>query len=57
MDEWSAHHRGLYLHRTTLETNIHAPSGIQTHDPSNQAATDRTVTGIGKQTIGLYKYT
>jgi hypothetical protein len=37
--------RGLYLHRTTQhiktqETNIHAPSGIRTRDPSNLAAAD-----------------
>jgi hypothetical protein len=49
---------GLYLHRTTrhrkTRTNIHALSGIRTHDPSNQPAkthasdhTD-TVTGILK---------
>jgi hypothetical protein len=32
----------LYLHRTTqhrkTRTNIHALSGIRTHDPSNQSA-------------------
>jgi hypothetical protein len=27
-------------------TNIHAPSGITTRDPSNQAALDRAATGI-----------
>ena len=33
----------------TQETNIHAPGGIRTRDPSNRAATylDSTVTGIG----------
>jgi hypothetical protein len=44
--------QGLYLHRTTQHrktpTNIHALSGIRTHDPSNQQAkthaSDRTVT-------------
>jgi hypothetical protein len=48
--------QGLYLHRTTLhrktKTNIHALSGIRTHDPSNQPtktqASDRTVTAIRK---------
>jgi hypothetical protein len=34
--------QGLYLHRTTehrkTRTNIHALSGIRTHDPSNQPA-------------------
>jgi hypothetical protein len=45
----------LYLHRTTQHrkrrTNIHALSGIRTHDPSNQPAkthaSDRTATVIG----------
>jgi hypothetical protein len=42
--------QGLYLHRTT-QTNIHALSGIRTHDPSNQPAkthaSDRTATVTG----------
>jgi hypothetical protein len=46
--------QGLYLHRTTqhrkTRTNIHALSGIRTHDPSNQPtkthASDRTATVI-----------
>jgi hypothetical protein len=45
----------LYLHRTTqhrkTRTNIHAFSGIRTHDPSNQPAkthaSDRTATVTG----------
>jgi hypothetical protein len=44
--------QGLYLHRTTqhrkTRTNIHALSGIRTHNPSNQPvkthASDRTAT-------------
>jgi hypothetical protein len=44
--------QGLYLHRTTqhrtMRTNIHALSGIRTHNPSNQPAkthaSDRTTT-------------
>jgi hypothetical protein len=50
--------QGLYLHMTTqhrkTQTNIHALSGIRTHDPSNQPAkthtSDRTatVTGLGE---------
>jgi hypothetical protein len=44
--------QGLYLHRTMqhrkTRTNIHALSGIRTHDPSNQPAkthaSDRTTT-------------
>jgi hypothetical protein len=47
--------QGLYLHRTAqhrkTRTNIHALSGIQTHDPSNKPATahasDRTATATG----------
>jgi hypothetical protein len=47
--------QGLYLHRTTqhrkTRTNIHALSGIRTHDPSTQPAkthaSDRTVTVTG----------
>jgi hypothetical protein len=37
LDEWSARRWGLYLHRATQETNIHAISGIRTHDSSNKA--------------------
>jgi hypothetical protein len=48
---------GLYLHRTTqhrkTQTNIHALSGIRTHDPSNQPAkthaSDRTATVTGSR--------
>jgi hypothetical protein len=47
--------QGLYLHRQhnteRQETNIHALSGIRTHDPSNQPAkihaSDRTATVTG----------
>jgi hypothetical protein len=47
--------QGLYLHRTTqhrkTRTNIHALSGIRTHDPSNHPAkthgSDRTATVTG----------
>jgi hypothetical protein len=47
--------QGLYLHSTTQHrntpTNIHALSGIRTHDPSNQPAkthaSDRTATVTG----------
>jgi hypothetical protein len=47
-----ARRKGLYRHTTTqhrnTKTNIHAPSGIQTRDPSNQElptyALDRTAT-------------
>jgi hypothetical protein len=50
--------QGLYLHRTTqhrkTRINIHALSGIRTHDPSNQPtkthASDRTATVTGNMT-------
>jgi predicted component of type VI protein secretion system len=52
--------QGLYLYRTTQQrktwANIHALSGIRTHDPSNQPAkthaSDRTATVTGN--IRLY---
>jgi hypothetical protein len=55
LDEWSDHRKGLYLHRTTqnrnTKTDIHAPSGIRTNGPRNQAAKtyalDRATTVIG----------
>jgi hypothetical protein len=55
--------QGLYLHRTTqhrkTRTNIHALSGIRTHDPSNQPvkthASDRTATVTGKKEITMKK--
>jgi hypothetical protein len=40
LDEWSARRRGLYLHRTTQQTNIHTLSGIRTRNSSNQATAD-----------------
>jgi hypothetical protein len=58
--------QGLYLHRITqhrmTRTNIHALSGIRTHDPSNQPAkthaSDRTatVTGTGAYAWKLNSY-
>jgi hypothetical protein len=44
LNEWLARRKGLYRHRTSQliqKKNIHAPSGIRTRDPSNQAATAR----------------
>jgi hypothetical protein len=42
LDELLARRKGLYRHRTTqrinTKTNIHAPNGIQTRDPSYQAS-------------------
>jgi hypothetical protein len=54
--------QGLYLHRTTqhrkTRTNIHALSGIRTHDPSNKPAkthaSDRTATVTGKTVVNYY---
>jgi hypothetical protein len=48
LDESSARRKGLYRHRTTQQTqerNIHDPSGIRTHYPSNQAANTYTLRG------------
>jgi hypothetical protein len=55
LDQWWARSRRLYLHSTTqhrnTKTNIHASSGIRTHDPSNQEAktyvSDRAAAGTG----------
>jgi hypothetical protein len=55
--------QGLYLHRTTqhrkTRTNIHALSGIRTHDPSNQPAktlaSDRTAAVTCLSTFALLK--
>jgi hypothetical protein len=57
--------QGPYLHRTTqhrkTRTNIHALSGIRTHDPSNQPAKSHasdstaTVTGADRLTNSKYK--
>jgi hypothetical protein len=39
LDEGSARRRDLYLTTQTLyKTNIHAPGGIRTHDPSKRSA-------------------
>jgi hypothetical protein len=40
LDELLACRKGLYIHRTTqgINTNIHAPRGIRTRDPSKQSA-------------------
>jgi hypothetical protein len=54
--------QGLYPHRTTqhrkTQTNIHALSGIRTHDPSNQPAkthaSGRTATVTGNYFITVY---
>jgi len=41
LNEWSALHRELYNTQHSQQTDIHAPSGIRTHNPSKRAATDR----------------
>jgi hypothetical protein len=41
LEEGSARRRDLYLTTQTLyKTNIHAPRGIRTHDPSKRSAAD-----------------
>ena len=43
MDDWSARRRDLSTWQYTQhsqQTNIHAPGGIRTHDPSRRAAAD-----------------
>jgi hypothetical protein len=61
LDEWSTLRKGLYLHRTTqhrnTKTNIHASSGIGTHDLSNQAALDRAAAGTGISSIYTLLFT
>jgi hypothetical protein len=55
--------QGLYLYRTTQHrkprTNIHALSGIRTHDPRNQPvkthASDRTATVTGQLLLPVLK--
>ena len=39
LNEWSASRRGCYIHNTQ-HTNIHALSGIRTHDTSNRVTAD-----------------
>ena len=42
LNEWPARHMSSYLHNTqqTQQTDIHALSGIRTHDPCTRAAAD-----------------
>jgi hypothetical protein len=69
LDEGSARGRDLYLTTQTLyKTNIHAPGGIRTHDPSKRLAADlrlrprlRIISPIGRlltswmwRHVGLY---
>jgi hypothetical protein len=59
-DEW--YRKGFYLHRPTqhrnTKTKIHASSGIQTHDPSNQAARTCALDHIatGTSILDTYRY-
>jgi hypothetical protein len=41
LNEWSAYHKGCFINNTQQiqQINIHAFSGIQAHDPSNEADT------------------
>ena len=49
LGEGSARHRGLYLHTTqhSQETDIHAPGGIQTRNPSKRLAADPRLRPLG----------
>jgi hypothetical protein len=40
LDEGSARRRDLYMTTQTQETNIHAPGGIRTRNPSKRSAAD-----------------
>jgi hypothetical protein len=40
LDKGPARRRDLYLTTHNTETDIHAPGGIRTHDPSKRAAAD-----------------
>jgi hypothetical protein len=58
LDHWSACHKGLYLHRATqhtkTRTNIHAVSGIRTHDLSIQAIKALTSDRAATETNNKY---
>jgi hypothetical protein len=49
LDEWSACRRDLYLRNTqhSQQTNIHAPGGIQTRNPSRRSAADPRLRPLG----------
>jgi hypothetical protein len=49
LDEWSACLRGLYLTNTqhSQQTNIHAPGGIRTCNPSRRPAADPRLSPLG----------
>jgi hypothetical protein len=49
LDEWSARRRDLYLTDTqqSQQTNIHAPGGIRTRNPSRRAAADPRLRPLG----------
>jgi hypothetical protein len=50
LDEWSARSRGLYLTNTqhSQQTNIYAPGGIRTRNPSRRAAADPRLIPLGQ---------
>jgi hypothetical protein len=48
LDEWSARRRDLYLTtHTTLTTDIHAPGGMWTRDPSRRPSADPRLRPLG----------
>ena len=61
LDEWSARRRDLYLttHNTQQQTDIHAPGGIRTHNPSKRSAADPRLRPRGNwdrpHNTGLFK--
>ena len=49
LDEWSARRRDLYLTNTqhSKQTNIHAPGGIRTRNPSTRSSADSRLRLLG----------
>jgi hypothetical protein len=49
LDEWSARRRDLYLTNTqhSQRTNIHAPGGLRTRNPSKRTAADPRLRPLG----------
>jgi hypothetical protein len=57
LDEGSARRRDLYLTTQTLyKTNIHAPGGLRTHDPSKRSASDQRLRPRGHRDRPLLTY-
>ena len=56
LDEWSARRRDLYLTNTqhSQQTNIHAPGGIRTRNPSKRSAGDPRLRSLGQEMLFSY---